>query len=198
MAITKFIKDLFVVDVEEEVPVQKEQPEQKSSISKVTNLKTDKQNNSRHKEAAVKKRPEAKSKLIDVKEKENDKKEKMMQSKSKPSRQPRSEQKTQTNRGENRSMSANNQSTKVCLFEPRVFAETQDIADELKSNRAALVNLTKIDSVAKKRIVDFLSGTVYALEGDIQRVGTDIFLCTPDSFGVEGEISDKEALFDEM
>lgn len=95
-------------------------------------------------------------------------------------------------------MATNNQNTKVCLFEPRVFAETQDIADELKSKRAALVNLTKIDNVAKKRIVDFLSGTVYALEGDIQKVGADIFLCTPASFGVEGEISDKEEYFDDM
>ncbi len=41
-------------------------------------------------------------------------------------------------------MPVNDQNTKVCLFEPRVFAETQDIADELKSNRAALVNLTKL------------------------------------------------------
>src|SRR5699024_3763331 len=99
---------------------------------------------------------------------------------------------------ENRTMPVNDQNTKVCLFEPRVFAETQDIADELKSNRAALVNLTKIDSVPKKRIVDFLSGTGYALEGDIRKVGADIFLCTPNSFGVEGEISDKEEFFDEM
>ena len=196
MAITKFIKDLFVVDVEEEVPVQKEQPKERSSVSKVTNLKTDKQTNSRHKAAAGKRKPETKSKLIDVKDSES--KEKMIQSKRTQSHQGKFEDRSQSNRGENRAMSANNQSTKVCLFEPRVFAETQDIADELKSNRAALVNLTKIDSVAKKRIVDFLSGTVYALEGDIQRVGTDIFLCTPDSFGVEGEISDKEALFDEM
>lgn len=81
--------------------------------------------------------------------------------------------------------------TKVCLFEPYVFGETQDIADQLKNNRTALVNLTKLDKVSKKRIIDFLSGTVYALEGDIQKVGADIFLCTPNSVGVEGVISEK-------
>lgn len=87
-------------------------------------------------------------------------------------------------------MSAEASNTKVCLFEPRVFSETQDIADELKNERAALVNLSKVDHGPKKRIVDFLSGTVYALDGDIQKVGADIFLCTPNSVGVEGEISE--------
>ncbi len=81
--------------------------------------------------------------------------------------------------------------TKVCLFEPYVFGETQDIADQLKNNQTALVNLSKLDKVSKKRIIDFLSGTVYALEGDIQKVGADIFLCTPNSVGVEGVISEK-------
>lgn len=86
-------------------------------------------------------------------------------------------------------MNATPGDTKVHLFEPRVFSETQDIADELKRKKATLVNLSKVDSASKKRIVDFLSGTVYALDGDIQKVGQDIFLCTPSEFGVSGEIS---------
>lgn len=86
-------------------------------------------------------------------------------------------------------MNASPGDTKVHLFEPRVFSETQDIADELKRKKATLVNLSKVDGPSKKRIVDFLSGTVYALNGDIQKVGQDIFLCTPSEFGVAGEIS---------
>ncbi len=78
----------------------------------------------------------------------------------------------------------------MCLFEPRVFSDTQDIADELKNRRATLVNLQRIDKVSAKRIIDFLSGTVYAIGGDIQRVGTDIFLCTPDNVEVAGSITD--------
>ena len=81
-------------------------------------------------------------------------------------------------------------SSKMCLFEPRVFSDTQDIADELKNRRATLVNLQRIDQVSAKRIIDFLSGTVYAIGGDIQRVGTDIFLCTPDNVEVAGSITD--------
>lgn len=193
MAITKFIKDLFVVDVEEEVPVQDKQPVQKKEPAKVTNLNTSKQPASRQKEAAPKKTAQTNDKTIHSKQ--------QTRTKAKPKTQkPQLDQRkvNQASSKENRTMPVNDQNTKVCLFEPRVFAETQDIADELKGNRAALVNLTKIDSIPKKRIVDFLSGTVYALEGDIQKVGADIFLCTPNSFGVEGEISDKEEFFDEM
>ena len=193
MAITKFIKDLFVV--EEEVPVNDKKTEQTKSPAKVTNLNTNKQPNSRHKEAAPKKTAQSGKKLPVSKQGA----QKPAAPKARVQNKQQEQKKTnQTQNRENRTMPVNDQNTKVCLFEPRVFAETQDIADELKSNRAALVNLTKIDSVPKKRIVDFLSGTVYALEGDIQKVGADIFLCTPNSFGVEGEISDKEEFFDEM
>lgn len=193
MAITKFIKNLFVV--EEEVPVNNIKTEQTKTPAKVTNLNTNKQPNSRQKEAAPKKAATSGKKLPVSKKGA----QKPVPSKARVQNKQQEQKKTnQSQNRENRTMPVNDQNTKVCLFEPRVFAETQDIADELKSNRAALVNLTKIDSVPKKRIVDFLSGTVYALEGDIQKVGADIFLCTPNSFGVEGEISDKEEFFDEM
>lgn len=85
---------------------------------------------------------------------------------------------------------SNYENSKMCLFEPRVFSDTQDIADELKNRRATLVNLQCIDKVSAKRIIDFLSGTVYAIGGDIQRVGADIFLCTPDNVEVAGSITD--------
>lgn len=81
-------------------------------------------------------------------------------------------------------------SSKVVLFEPRSYSEAQDIADHLKGRRAIIVNLQRIDHDQAKRIVDFLSGTVYALGGDIQRVGQNIFLCTPDNVDVSGSISE--------
>ena len=80
-------------------------------------------------------------------------------------------------------------SSKVFLSEPRVYAEAQDIADQLKNRRAVVVNLQRIEKDQGKRIVDFLSGTVYAIGGDIQKIGTDIFLCTPDNVEVSGNIS---------
>lgn len=85
---------------------------------------------------------------------------------------------------------ASSKHAKVVLIEPRVYAEAQDIAENLKNKRATIVNLQRIDREQGKRIIDFLSGTVYALGGDIQKVGLDIFLCTPDNVEVSGEISD--------
>lgn len=81
-------------------------------------------------------------------------------------------------------------SSKLILVEPRVYAEAQEVADHLKNRRAVIVNLQRIDYEQAKRIVDFLSGTVYAIGGDIQRVGADIFLCTPDNVEISGNISE--------
>jgi len=80
--------------------------------------------------------------------------------------------------------------SKVVLSEPRVYDEAQDISEHLKNKRAVIVNLQRIDRDQAIRIIDFLSGTVYALGGDIQRVGTDIFLCVPENVEVAGEITD--------
>ncbi|MFY0759130.1 cell division protein SepF [Metabacillus dongyingensis] len=81
-------------------------------------------------------------------------------------------------------------SSKVVLCEPRVYAEAQDVADHLKNRRAVVVNLQRIQHDQAKRIVDFLSGTVYAIGGDIQKIGANIFLCTPDNVDVAGSISE--------
>ena len=81
-------------------------------------------------------------------------------------------------------------SSKVILVEPRVYAEAQDIADHLKNRRAVVVNLQRIDHEEGKQIVDFLSGAVYAIGGDIQKIGSSIFLCTPDNVEISGNISE--------
>jgi cell division inhibitor SepF len=87
-------------------------------------------------------------------------------------------------------VSITQKTSKVILSEPRVYAEAQDIADNLKSKRAVVVNLQRIERDQGVRIIDFLSGTIFALGGDIKRIGTDIFLCTPDNVEVDGNISD--------
>src|SRR5699024_1919797 len=83
------------------------------------------------------------------------------------------------------------ESSKMCLFEPRVLSDTQDIAAELKNRRATLANLQRINKVSAKRLTDLLSGTVYAIGGAIQRVASDIFLSTPDNVEVAGSITDQ-------
>ena len=79
---------------------------------------------------------------------------------------------------------------KMILFEPRAYSESQQIADYLKSNNAVIVNLKRVTPDQAKRIVDFLSGTLYAIEGGLQKLGGGIFLCTPLNVPVEGKISD--------
>lgn len=80
--------------------------------------------------------------------------------------------------------------SKVILLEPRTYSESTEIADHLKSRRAVVVNLQRIDNEQGRQIIDFLSGVVYAIGGDIQKIGMSIFLCTPDNVEVSGNISD--------
>lgn len=80
--------------------------------------------------------------------------------------------------------------TRMYLTEPRSYDEAQEIADHLRSRRSVLVNLQRVRKEQAVRIVDFLSGTVYALSGSIAKVGPNIFVCTPDSVELEGSISD--------
>ena len=80
---------------------------------------------------------------------------------------------------------------KMILLEPRAYSESQQIADHLKRKNSVVVNLKRVTPDQGKRIVDFLSGTVYAIGGDLQKLGTGIFLCTPASVNVEGKITDE-------
>ena len=78
----------------------------------------------------------------------------------------------------------------MILLEPRAYSESQQIADYLKNNSSVVVNLRRVTPDQAKRIVDFLSGTIYAISGDLQKLGGGIFLCTPNSVNVEGKITD--------
>ena len=79
----------------------------------------------------------------------------------------------------------------MILLEPRAYSESQQIADYLKNGSSVVVNLKRVTPDQAKRIVDFLSGTIYAISGDLQKLGGGIFLCTPRNVNVEGKISDE-------
>ncbi|GGA84010.1 cell division protein SepF [Ornithinibacillus halotolerans] len=81
-------------------------------------------------------------------------------------------------------------SSKVVLCEPRTYEEAQQIADNIVNKRAVVINLQRVETNEAKRIVDFLSGTVYAVNGVIQRLGSQTFLCAPDNVDVSGNISE--------
>jgi cell division inhibitor SepF len=79
---------------------------------------------------------------------------------------------------------------KVILNEPRSYDEAQEIADHLRSHRTVVVNLQRVRNDQAMRIIDFLSGTIYALSGSISKIGGNIFLCTPDTVEIQGAITE--------
>lgn len=79
---------------------------------------------------------------------------------------------------------------KVVLLEPRTYSEAQGISDHLKNRRAVVINLQRMPTDQALRIVDFLSGTVYAIGGDIQKLGVKTFICTPENVDIVGAISE--------
>ena len=81
---------------------------------------------------------------------------------------------------------------KMILLEPRAFSETQQIADHLKNRNTVVVNLKRVTTDQAKRIIDFLSGTLYAIGGKIEKIGGGIFLCTPKNIKVQGNISEDD------
>ncbi|NMA51057.1 MAG: cell division protein SepF [Mollicutes bacterium] len=80
--------------------------------------------------------------------------------------------------------------SKMILLEPRAYSESQQIADHLKSRNGVVVNLKRVTSEQAKRIIDFLSGCVYSIGGEMQKIGVGIYLCTPKNFNVQGKISE--------
>ena len=81
---------------------------------------------------------------------------------------------------------------KTILVEPRAFSEAQQIADYLKARNQVVVNFKRVTSDVSKRIMDFLNGIVYAIEGKMEKLGPGIVLCAPKGFEIEGNISEEE------
>ena len=86
---------------------------------------------------------------------------------------------------------ADKSGNKMILLEPRSYSESQQIADHLKNRNSVVVNLKRVTSDQAKRIIDFLSGVIYAIGGSMQKIGVGIYLCTPKNVNVQGKISDE-------
>ncbi len=87
-----------------------------------------------------------------------------------------------------------NKSGKMILVEPRAYSESQEIADHLKARNSVVVNFKRVTTDQAKRIIDFLSGTLYAINGDLQKIGDGIYLCTPKNIDVQGEITEENEI----
>lgn len=75
---------------------------------------------------------------------------------------------------------------KMIIFKPSSFEEVEEICDEVKNRRAAIVNLEKLDKEGAKRVLDFMSGSIYALNGTVKKAGPGIFIFAPDNVDISG------------
>lgn len=85
-----------------------------------------------------------------------------------------------------------NRANKMVLLEPRAYSEATQIADYLKKRNTVVLNLKRVTKEQAKRITDFVSGTIYAIGGSMQKIGGGTFLCAPKNVAVEGKISDEK------
>lgn len=72
----------------------------------------------------------------------------------------------------------------VMLFSPTSYADVQTLIDHLKRHEPAIVDFSNVDSESGQRILDFLSGAIYALSGSMQRISGSIFLLTPSGVSI--------------
>lgn len=78
------------------------------------------------------------------------------------------------------------QKPQITIVEPRLYSEVHEVADYLLSNQSVIINFRRMESEQATKVIDFLMGITYAIKGDIQRLGEEIFICTPQSVTVNG------------
>ena len=89
-------------------------------------------------------------------------------------------------------MNASNKQ-EVVLFRPGSFNDTSKAADDLRSHKAVIVNMENVDKAMARRVVDFLSGCVYALDGDVKKIAQSAYLFCPHNMDIVGDLETLQA-----
>lgn len=84
------------------------------------------------------------------------------------------------------------QSIKMVISQPTTFEQSDEICSFLKEKKSVIVNLEYVNKDVARRIVDFISGGVYALDGYIQKVSNSIFLVAPSNYEITNEMAREE------
>ena len=84
------------------------------------------------------------------------------------------------------------QAIKMVISQPTTFEQSDEICSFLKEKKSVIVNLEYVNKDVARRIVDFISGGVYALDGYIQKVSNSIFLVAPSNYEITNEIAREE------
>ena len=87
--------------------------------------------------------------------------------------------------------SANKQ--EVVLFRPGSLSDTAKAADDLRNRKAVIVNMENVDKAMARRVVDFLSGCVYALDGDVKKIAQSAYLFCPHNMEISGDLETLQA-----
>ena len=89
-----------------------------------------------------------------------------------------------------RNNNSNGGGMKVCVIKPTSIEECWEITDTLLSNRTVVLNLEGLDMDIAQRIIDFTSGSCYAMSGNMQKISHYIFIITPKSVDISGDFQE--------
>ena len=89
-------------------------------------------------------------------------------------------------------INAQGQSVKMVISQPTTFEQSEEICSLLKEKKSVIVNLEYVNKDVARRIVDFISGGVYALDGHIQKISNSIFLIAPMNYEITNEMAREE------
>jgi len=89
-----------------------------------------------------------------------------------------------------RNNNTNGGGMKVCVIKPTSIEECREITDTLLSNRTVVLNLEGLDVDIAQRIIDFTSGSCYAMSGNMQKISHYIFIITPKSVDISGDFQE--------
>ncbi len=79
----------------------------------------------------------------------------------------------------------------VVVMHPTTYDEAQEICDHIKSKKPCIINLENMDHAIAQRIMDFISGSCYTLDGNMQRVTNNIFLIAPENVDILGDFQEE-------
>ena len=81
----------------------------------------------------------------------------------------------------------------VVLFHAKTFDDAAKAADELRKKKAVILNMENVDKALTRRVVDFLSGSIYALDGSVKKVAQSTYLFCPHNMDVVGDLENIKA-----
>ena len=89
-------------------------------------------------------------------------------------------------------LNAQGQAVRMVISQPTTFEQSEEICSLLKEKKSVIVNLEYVNKDVARRIVDFISGGVYALDGHIQKISNSIFLIAPMNYEITNEMAREE------